>query len=121
MVKQVLPVFEQYVKKPTFLGKKNLPFPEKFQMHAICRMRIAQKTITYRSTLLLLLIIRILFRMIFGGYEKILNPPKMGKNDTKKETLNIKIVKKSSKPQRLDVLSNPYDLQRIPNQVLAIF
>ena len=89
MLKHVLPVFEQYVKKPTFLGKKNIQFPENFQMHAICRMRIAQKTITYRSTLLLLLIIRMVFRMKFGGYEKILNPPKMDKNDTKKVTLKI--------------------------------
>ena len=29
MLKQVLPVFEQYVKKPTFLEKKNIPFPKK--------------------------------------------------------------------------------------------
>ena len=67
MVKQVLPVFEQYVKKPTFLGKKNIPFSKKIQMHAICRMKIAQKTITYQSTLLSLQINRILFRIIFTG------------------------------------------------------
>ena len=28
-LKQVLPVFEQYVEKPTFLGKKNITFPKK--------------------------------------------------------------------------------------------
>ena len=67
MLKQVLPVFEQYVKKPTFLGKKNIPFPKKIQMHAICRMRIAQKTITYQSTLLSLQMNRILFRINFTG------------------------------------------------------
>ena len=67
MLKQVLPVFEQYVKKPTFLGKKNTPFPKKIQMHAICRMKIAQKTITYQSTLLSLQMNRILFRINFTG------------------------------------------------------